>query len=207
MNRVLPFGQSVEIGIDSAYRTILCKFFFTNPAHIPQGVEEKDRKTNAEMDRQHTKAAYQAGHGYLAQVGRIREGRVDTGNHFIDNVHNVQPGFLTKGLANVGYHATSCHWFFKSGEGKSSDKYVVVVELTLNGDNDATALPEAGLNQRRALANTCWQWCHGYANPDGTITLNFGGREPEQTAKNAVVVRNRHLTAARIESLVAEEDE
>lgn len=155
--------------------------------------------------------AYQAGYGHLAQMGRVREGRVDTGTHFIDNVQDIQVGCLINGLQNVGYQVTHCHWFLQTAEPPKTDKFVVVVGLgsddQTKGGVTALEMSNKTLQQRRILTRTCWQWCHGWANPNGVITLNFGGRKPDGRPRNAVVVRDRKIWAAKAQDFIAEEDE
>ena len=170
------------------------------------------------MDRKHTQEAYQGGYGHLASEGRVREGRVDTGSNFVKNLQLVQAGFITRGLSNIGYQFTQCHWFYRKGDGESSDKYVVVLgyanDMACKPEQEkdfvmqpALDLPNKAIGQRRDLASTCWKYCHGWANQDGVITLNFGGRMPKGRAEHAIVVRSRSLTAARITRLVTEENE
>ena len=213
--KIAPFGEARVVGvreIDNTkpeeilqYDTVLVKFSFTNRAHIPAGIPEQKRLDDSTVDNRHAHEALAMGHTERAQIGRVREGRVDTGTQFIHNLQFVQPGCLVRGLSNVGYTVSQCHWFFKKGFGKSSDKYVVVLALSLGGE--PVNLPNQAIEQRRALANTCWQWCHGWSNLDGTLTLNFGGRLPDGKPQHSVVVRNRQLSGARITSLVTEEDE
>ena len=215
---IAPFGEQIPVGANSGYPTILVKFLFTNAAHIPAGIPEQVRADHAAMDRKHTQEAYQGGYGHLANEGRIREGRVDTGTNFIKNLQLIQAGFLTRGLSNIGYQFTTCHWFYRKGYGESSDKYVVVLGYTNDmackpeQEKDFVAqpaldLPNKAIEQRRALASTCWQYCHGWANLDGVISFNIGGRLPDGRAQHAIVVRNRAVTAARITRLVTEENE
>lgn len=224
---IAPFGQGIPVGYSSANRTILLKFFFTNRGHVPELPERSAqglgpgnnpilsgggflRPDNAKMDQRHAYNAFQRGHGHLAEVGRIRAGRVDTGEHFIDNIHNTHAGCVVRGLDNIGYKLSQLHWYLKRDEmtnrpGGPIDKYVAVIGMVTGAD--AIELPNKSLEKRRILAATCWQWCHGYANPDGVITLNFGGFMPGGKPQHSVVVRDHKLTAARITELVTEENE
>ena len=159
ITKIAPFGSRARVSGEGMYRKVLVKFSFTNRAHIPEGILEKQRQNNATMDHQHALAAITAGQHQLAQPSRIRPGRVDTGEHFIDNIQNIHVGCLVRGLASANFGVTDIHWFYKRGEGGSSDKYVVVV--TLEHREETVALPAQAIEQRRKLASTCWKYCHG----------------------------------------------
>ena len=204
------FGDSAEVGSQAFYQTVIAKLLFTNPTHLPSGIPEVRRESDQEMDKLHTREAYTKGYGHLAQTGRVRPGRTDTGIHFIPNIQNIHAGFLIQGLSNVGYRVTGCHWFFKPANPKSSDKYVVVVNMQVEVGLEGfklVELPREAIEQRRALSRTCWNYCHGWANPDRTITLNFGGRMPDATPRHAVVVREGRLIVAQTTAFVNEENE
>ncbi|MEK7641407.1 MAG: hypothetical protein AAB365_00250 [Patescibacteria group bacterium] len=206
---IKPFGDQARIGHATNCHTVLAKFYFTNPKHIPPGIPEVTRAESTAIDAAHIRFAYEIKQGQLAQPGRVREGRVDTGVQFINNLHNVHGGCLVRGLcnANIGYFVTHCHWFrLKSDTPQKSDKYVVVLCFSTDSEKKLET-GRATLEARRALASTCWQWLHAYTNPNGVITLNFGGRMPDGKPKNTVVVRNGCLTAAQIIEPVTEEQE
>ena len=213
---IAPFGQTALIGYiipngseakKVQFNSIQIKFQVNRMDQIPAGIPEQDRGSDAQADKRHFVAAYKGGYGHLAAEGRVREGRVDTGKNFIENLQRVQIGCIMKGLSNSGYRLTKCFWYHKpdaSGD-KRKDKYVVVLELGLGAD--ALVLSRETTLQRRELASVTWMYCHGWANPDGRITLNFGGRMDGAKAQHAVVVRNGALTAARITENVSEAQE
>jgi hypothetical protein len=59
----------------------------------------------------------------------------------------------------------------------------------------------------RELAATTWQWTHAWANPDGKVTINVGGRLPDGRPHYAMVIRNRKFAIAKIVEPVTEEQE
>jgi len=209
-NRIVPFGNFTKIGI-GGQNVVMLKFEFTNSAHIPPGIPRSDRPDNTVLDFMRESRAIGTAEESLARVGRVREGRVDTGTHFINNVHNVHAGVMTRGLANSSFELVQSYWYKREGRDGHCDKYVVVLTFVHWTVKDRTKIDSAILKnateQRRALARITWQWCHGWSNPDGTITLNFGGRQPDAKAQNAVVVRDHAITAAKIDQIVTEEDE
>ena len=202
--KITPFGRGVHIGYNSPIHTILVKFYFTNEKQIPEGIPEKHRQSDQAVDDRHAMAAELNGRKDLAVVGRVREGRVDSGEHFVDNVHNVHAGCLTRGLSNLSYTLTDCHYYWHAAKGK----FVVVLKLTTKADESIVMpISNGTIEQRRALARTCWSWCHGWVNMDGVVTLNFGGRMPDGKAHHAIVVREHQLVAATVAEFVKEEDE
>lgn len=205
---IAPFGLMVPLRpIDGKgfYNKVLVKFSFTNHKHIPEGIEEKKRENNATMDHHHALAAISSNKHELAVPNRLRPGRFDTGNKFIDNLQFMHIGCLVRGLSNTNFAMSGIHWFHKIGEGGSSDKFVVCVTYKHSVDN--VTVPQKSLEQLRKLASTCWQYCHAYANFDGAVTLNMGGRLPDGKPKHSVVVRNGHIMAARITRFVTESEE
>jgi hypothetical protein len=214
--KITPIGQTALIGKITPdgtqakqvqFNNIQIKFQVNSKTQIPAGIPEQERGSDAQVDKRHFVAAYQGGYGHLAAPGRLREDRVDTGKNFINNLQRVQIGCIMKGLSNHDYHLSKCFWYHKpdaSGD-KRKDKYVVVLELGLGAD--ALVLSRETTLQRRELASVTWMYCHGWANPDGRITLNFGGRMDGAKAQHAVVVRNGALTAARITENVNESEE
>jgi hypothetical protein len=169
-----------------------------------------NRPETSEMDRKHLAGAYKAGHGQLAHLGRVREGRVDTGVHVVDNLKMSHAGFVRVGLSRIGYKLVDAHFFHqRTNRPGVSDKWVVCLTYGTNGDRPA-------LNGRftrdiRQLASTTWQWCHVWDNPpkDGrrVITVNFGGRQADQKPQHAVVIRDHRLTYVPVSEPVAESAE
>lgn len=201
--------MNIPVGANSTIKTVIAKFLFTNSKHIPAGIQEQVRLSDAKMDEVHRKNAVEAGQVSKAYKGRVRQGRVDTGEHFIDNAHQMQAGLLRRGLASVGYHLTEAHWYLKKGDPlrDTSDKFVVVLKFSDNTDESADISRQC-TEGIRALANTTWGWCHGWSNPDGVVTLNFGGRQPpENRPCCAVAVRDRDLQVIPVFEPMGEEKE
>ena len=192
---------------------VIVKFAFTNPKHIPNGIEQKQRGTDQEVDGQHMAKAYAAGQGEQAKIGRHREGRVDSGEPVIQNLDMVQVAMIRVGLTNNGYRLSDTHYFIKKATKTGhKDKYMVVLTFDRNATDTAT-LPESTTRAIRELANTTWQFCHVWDNPDGTATVNLVGRQWDDARqsyrdpKHALVVRNHELCAVPVTAHVDEVDE
>lgn len=199
---------------------VLVKFNFTNPKHIPAGIPEKAREGDKEVDSQHAIWAAVNGMAEKAQVSRKREERVDSGEHVIDNLLNVQVAALRSGFANNDFVIADAHWFRhqpnKRAGQSHSPKPKFVVCLTYRAVEPSEKIPKLlrkTVEALRELANTTWKYCHVWNNPDGCATVNMVGRswnDKEQcydTPQNAIVVRDKTLKAIAVETSVSEDEE
>jgi len=172
--------EKSTVSLDGIKR-ILVKFFFTNADLVPPGIRQQKRLSDAEMDEIHAKQNPEKG-----QKGRVRFGRVDTGEHFIDNLQSVGASILPVQLAKAGYGAVDIHTFIKEGRPKknkqggysqSQKKHVVSVTFQKgSGSEMGLGLSE---DQNKVLVSlfnggeTSWV-CHGYKNRGAeNMTLNF----------------------------------
>ena len=206
----IPSNIGLPIGVGTSYHTVIVKFLFTNPKWIPAGIPFVSRGTNNLEDNAHFRKAVEmfgakAGQK-LGAIGRVREGRVDTGIHIADNIQLSQPAMLRSGLANIGMPLVDSHYFpLKSEDPKKSDKWVVCLSFCVS--QERIELPGPTVQAMRELAKTTWQWTHVWANPDGKVTINVGGRLPEGKPRYAMVICNRKFAMARIIEPVTEEQE
>lgn len=192
-------------------RKVLVKFFFTNPKHIPFGIPEQSRETDQKMDLFHASVAAALGKVELGEVGRVREGRVDTGRPAVQNAQLVQAALLRRGLTNVSFGLYACHWFFQERKGK----YAVV--LAFGWARDIIQCPPEVTEALRELGRTTWQWCWVYDNKGtfDSVTINFGGRcvretngkSVYQTPKLALRIQNHELHLEPVEQEIKEEVE
>ncbi|HEU0081151.1 MAG TPA: hypothetical protein VFQ72_04005 [Candidatus Paceibacterota bacterium] len=210
--------------------TVLVKFSFTNPKHIPQGLPEGKRVTweLRTLKDQVNAAAVHSIDPELAKKGRIHENYVDTGVRAVDNLQLVQLGIIRRGLTNSGFQLRAVHVQFVPAKPDRRDPKRMtfpkhVVELVFqNGDffEEATATEDEKaaratlespqvVGALRALANTTWQWCHVWDNSKtaGTATVNVGGRLPEGKPRNCIAVRNRSIAPVAIQATMSESEE
>lgn len=207
---------TVSLGdVDGAPDRVLVKYFFTNERHIPAGIPEKGRASDEEMDQRHAVFAIVKGMVDKASVGRIRPGRVDTGQHIFDKLENVQVATLRRGFTNAGYVLVDAHWFWNPPKGQGQQSKAVVC-LTFGRVDDVSQvpdLPRRTLEALRELARTTWQFCHVWNNPNGVATVNLVGRRWDdrnqcyQPPRHALVVRDRTLCAIPVQQEVSESEE
>lgn len=179
------------------------KFNFTNPNHVPPGIMRMDRRPDDHiLDRDHAHKAMSIGRPDLAEVGRHREGRVDTGEKVHENVQQTQLAFLRRGMANNGMKLGRCRWYIHQVPGRQT-KFVVELGFTHNPQAMLT-LTRQQEDALRALARDAVWTSHIWANPDDTCTVNMVQRQPGVPPKNAVVVRDGKLTVVEVSKLIEE---
>ena len=193
MSEISEMGV-VPLTGDDGPDAVLLKFFFTNPAHIPPGIDEKGgRLTNQAMDAYHIEMTKLAGLSEeLAKVGRKRRERVDTGEHPVDNLSMTQVDeSLFFGLGGARFYLVNVHWFEQPARapGKKSKFVVVLCFNFMEQVKNLPHLPQEGVEALDALATTTWQFCHVWDNPNGVVTVNMVGRQPDARARHAIVVR------------------
>ena len=181
-------------------KTVLVKFFFTNPAHIPAGILEKNRAGDEQMDMKHCLSAVDK---ELTTVGRVREGQVDTGEAIVQNKPMTQPAMLRKGLASNDYSLTNAHWYRKIQDGKTP-KYVVVLVFKHNVEANLE-LARKTVDAIRKLANALW-FCHIWRNKD-TFTINFVGLQQGNKPSYSVTTRRGSISVEAAFTLAGEEEE
>lgn len=191
---------------------MLVKFFFTNQEHIPNGIPEVGRQSNFEMDRYHAEMIRLMGDANRATLGRLREGRVDTGDCVIENLAMAQVGLIRRGLANNGRHLILAHWHYQQPRGPNHrGKYVVSLTFAPLIEEIGVVIPElprATVEAMRVLANTTWAYCHVWDNaPVPVASINCVGRQPDARPKHAIVVREHTVRAVAVAEKVAEQDE
>lgn len=175
------------------YGRILVKFYFTNPIHIPQGINEMFVGSNEERDYNQVAEAAMNGWIQKAEVGRVREGRVDTGENFIPGISSVSLGGGLRQLISGGWcFLTNPHWFKQQpkpypGKKTRQLKYVVVFNMvreeSLPECKNQDGIQEESKSGIRHLSLECNWTLHGWANPDSTVTLN-GTRKEEGDGSN-----------------------
>ncbi len=201
-SQVQPHAIPTVIGAPTAKlagKDIIIKFFFTNPAHIPAGIEQKNRKADEVIDFARNVTANKE----IGAYGRIREGRVDTGTQVANNLPMTQPAMLRRGLASQGYRLVDAHWFRKVQEGKTT-KFVVVLSFR-HGAEESIDLGRKTEDAIRKLANTLW-FCHIWQN-EKNFTVNFVGLQQGTTPSYSVVARGGELSAVSSFAIVDEDDE
>ncbi|MEN9621706.1 MAG: hypothetical protein RLZZ67_140 [Candidatus Parcubacteria bacterium] len=190
-----PVSVFSEIDLSGAgsINVLLLKFTFTNAKRIPPGIEERKRDSDFTLDMKRASA-----HG-MQHFGAVRQGRFDNGKPVVEVKNGICARTLRKSLRNTGATPLKAHWFQKT-----DGKVVVVLEYALPGHKfwgEPAEFPPATLEAIRALARFSWQFCQIYKNTpqatgkeNGTITVNFGGLQPEnQAVKNMLEVEGHQL--------------
>lgn len=207
----IPMGD-----VEGAPDVFLVKFFFTNERHLPKGIPQRDRPPDEEIDRFHAIQAILQDRADQSRVGRKRPGRVDTGEHVIDNLGDVQVATIRTGFANNGYLLVDVHCFYHRQKKKN------VVCLNFKRIDNTASLPELPswvTKAMRELARTTWRYCHVWNNPpqeegrDALATINLTGRQWNGRdkcyfpPKHALVIRDRTLQAISVAAEVPEDQE
>ena len=213
-----PAGQNHNnqpIQLDQLHhKVVMVKFSVKKRDMIPPALDRRMRQSEEAVDIRHGEKALEMGNVDLAQVGRERQGRVDTGFHAVDNLGPCHLAMLVRGLASNSYHLTDAFCYTKakkygcSPNVRSDYTYVITLIFTWGGDRTPlfTELEES----LRSLGRMVWQYCHIWdnANTFSTVTVNLGGGPLRCiNPKWAIVVRNRTLQAIPVEKPVEEKDE
>lgn len=195
------------------------KFGFTNPSHLPHGIPERQirngqsgsgivrqprpdqvpvRTGDQVVDQIHQGGKYTGGDQSLGEIGRVREGRVDTGKPVIQNLEKVQVAMIRRGLANISFPLVNIHWF-KQVPGGDPRKTRGVVAASFSDQTVTNAQQPLVINPEvqaalRALARVTWGFVHIWQNPNGVVTINCIHRRPDGRPRHALVVRDRTLT-------------
>lgn len=198
---------------------LLVKFNFgeKNFDYIPAGIEWVDRPPDYQVDVIHQQDALRAGADKsVIEVGRVREGRVDTGEQVLSVNRPVQAAMLRRGLINNGFRLSHLHAFKRANTNnprKDNDPRKelpttfamnAVYTRGITGIETTAPITEA-LRQMAKLAwSNSYLWDNGPGKP---ATINFAGCLQFQPPKKALVVREGRVVAIDVAAPVTEEDE
>lgn len=209
-------APSIDLG---SVDKVLIKFQFTNGERVPEGIY---RFTTSEqlMDKRHAQRAQQGGYGQLAQVGRVRAGRVDTGICLTPHgtgINYVQAGLVRRGLTNVQFPLRQCHskWYpDKKYHGSNNKEFLgngkdvvtlgfqqgefydpAIGDKDPNWKNQHEQLNRSSTTEAiRALARITWGICHIWFNPnERSATINLSHIELDAPAMYAVRVCDKKI--------------
>ena len=187
----------------TAAAVLLVKFSFTNSALIPSGLRMTDpdgtRSTTLRLgrDRVHALKARKKGLAELAAVGRVREGKIDTGvAMFKEEKSRISVELLMGELQRAGFSLLDAHYFPQSRPGKVL-KYIVVLSF---GIGMPAQMSRNTIHGIEALASTTWENLHGWDNSatEGVNTLNLVGRLPDQKPSKRVALIEGELEVINI---------
>lgn len=175
-------------------RKILVKFKIPT-SQVPIFTEHFNdtRLTDEQLDRLHAEASRKAGQGDLAQVGRHRKGRVDTGEPLAEGDNgkaaalvNADVADFVTDLQRAGYVLANYGYFQKD----SQDTHCFVQLLFAKG---ATAFPLRNETQQALtdLTKTIWQNVWVYDNPDGSTTVNCTGNRGKAAKLHLRIVKGQ----------------
>src|SRR3989344_1381182 len=189
--------------------TILFKFNFGKFAMVPRDIIEVIRQPDYRMDVLHQMEVYRAKLGKLAKVGRVREGRVDTGECVIEARRPIQVATRRRGLANNDFRLVGLHRFRRKKEqefGDDTNTYVVCacfarVEHGIELTNEQT-------QALRELAGLTWNQCYVWKNPEGhPATINCVGPVKNQQPKWGLVIRDGAVKVIEVARNLEENEE
>jgi hypothetical protein len=127
----------------------------------------------------------------LGAVGRVREGRVDTGTQIFDNVAMTSAELVRRALTNAGLGLDNLAWYKKETEGRQP-KFVVECVYTPK-EGEIAEYSRQTTDALRELASIAW-FCHVWHNPHTkVITINFVGMQ-NGVARNQITVRDDHIS-------------
>ncbi len=157
----------------NGHRRIDVKFTLRNLSEIPSGIENRWRMNEEALDTVHAANAVEMGRAELAEVGRVREGRVDTGECVINNLMSVQVGTIRRAFTNNGFVLSEVFTY----QHKKSLKPVLVLRYLPKGEGVNSVAPPAFVTAAlRVLGSAVWNLCNLWDNPDGSITINLNGK-------------------------------
>lgn len=184
----------------SGITRVLVKLALPDEGSVPPGLPSIKRLTDLAMDAKHSNLALSLGTKDRGEIGRVRHGRVDTGEHVVDNMKMVSLSAVAASLERFGYKLAYPHYFTKESE--RGRKYVVVLPFVqgLSEDDDGEEqviqiVQQSAINE---LMEDLWNYCHVWRNPDGTVTVNMVGRIKGQLPKHALLVEEGRLIVAPV---------
>jgi hypothetical protein len=162
---------------------IVVKFYFTNPNRMPRWVVEK-KHSQTEIDIRHAKEAERANMKDLAEIGRARAGRIDTGEQMIAE-KSVTASGLHAALRVFGARLVDVHRYIQRKPGKMDKS---VISLTYSTEcEQGIRLSASQVFDLREIQSATWDHLNVWVNPDGVTTLNFLGLKPQEVAKKGFV--------------------
>jgi hypothetical protein len=180
-------------GAIDRYDVVMVKWTITNPSLLHADLRQQDRASDKDVDVRHQLDAIRSNFEDAmtkTSVGRVRAGRVDTGEELIRANNTAVAGNVIDDLAEAGFVMVDAHYYMRPGKPPhGKDKYTIVcVFARQNAAGSAKAVELSGelMEWLWSVAETTFQNLHVWGNPDGTMTWNFGGRSPDQAAKKTV---------------------
>ncbi|MDB5224545.1 MAG: hypothetical protein JWO43_167 [Candidatus Adlerbacteria bacterium] len=215
MNTALANPPTEQVGnseskleyLPLANKDVVVRFIFTNARYLPAGLREGKREEVRLMNNRHMNDKYTGGDQSLAEVGRLREGHVDTGRQVIDNLKGVSAVEFWDDMQRVGYHMCHAMYFkeFQPGKSKKSRsddnpnevkekfKYTIVLHFSRTGE--LLRLTKEQRNSLEAFFEGCLWTCHIWENPElNPHTINFVQIQPGINPDYELVVINNAIT-------------
>lgn len=198
----LPAARRRAIAATSlkGVETVLMKFHFTNPNHLPSNIRLLDRPSEEELNKGHVERAKtsEAGAG-VASLGRVRFGKRDNGVQWANNVPDVCPQHLQPSFDAQGFNPVDAHVYIHSPQAqhgrKAQEKWVLVVKYNRKDipAAEGEAFEPKDSEALVALLTRNWGFFHGWNNVTGgapTITLNFLHVKNPGTHRNGLIAQD-----------------
>lgn len=169
-------------------KAIRVKYSFTNPKHIPRGLQ----KRRFENDRTVTEhiAVARVIQPELVMVGRHRPGHMDTGEPIIVDLGPTQARSIRRQLAEVGWFLTDL-WWYALRRKRRKTKLIVVCEFT---QGVAKKLSPTLLSSLERFEGDNWS-CNVWQNPNAVHTVNLAHRDKPGEPEYVLAIVDKAITA------------
>lgn len=184
----------------------LIKFNISNPVWIPAWVRRVVRQDDQCIDTRHAlKATKNGPDGFaMAQIGRVREGRVDTGLT-PGQRDMVAAGDFHQTMAKLGQNLVNIHSYVHHRPGKGK-KFVLVFVYDDDEQEQCISLTQKQWENLRFFQDAVWKYCHLWVNPEeDNITVNFTSISEVQIAQLILGVDRGFIAFVPSETAVAVE--
>ncbi|MFA5841796.1 MAG: hypothetical protein WC835_02440 [Candidatus Paceibacterota bacterium] len=175
-----PAKEQGYVVLDDDALVILMKFSVKNLSDVPNGVM---LRATGNRDNIHAKDAMELSKKHLAERGRYRKGRVDSGEMVL-HVPSAKESIAS--LRGAGYQLVDLHYY----RNVKTEKYVIQLVFSrqiAKGDGLKFGdIGEAQASAIRALEEKAWElWAWDNRAVGNPITLNFtGGHGTRRGCKN-----------------------
>ncbi len=168
--KVTHFSDTVEYA--------LLKFILTldrfETVIRPIGAWRQSRRPEQAIAAENQLSAIRKGFPHLALLGRVRDGRVDTGTLVIDKAKEVSISPLWDKMLLHGFKLADMHYFVRDRD-SSQATYVLVLGMMVNPKVELQLSVQQSAILRRLISST-WGYCAVWINPPpnpATVNCNF----------------------------------
>jgi len=174
---------------------VLVKFHVSKEEHLPLGIRQVSRGTDAAEDMQHRMDALKVKLGRTStETGRHRPGRVDTGVPVLRTNVPTHVGSFHQWMIHSGFGLTDVHWFEKPLQPGRKPSFVLVCRYE-KGEETSVSNRLAMAVQELAASGS-W-FVHCWMNPGPVDTVNMTSRQLGMKPKLQLEVRDQKLVTVQ----------